>query len=177
MGRQHPWVNSTTAPAPHRHGISSCIPCPVSLPPAAQSCLPILRVSVSHHQLLTSILQAWRGGTRPQLVPTWPHQLPWQLGSGSVSSSAALCSVLGLQECQSCGHKGPLCKWGSVAQPSIPNRGCGGTQLRAHAWAAADTSMASQLPARLCGVPAAARAVRKESPLPIPLAPPAPAAG
>lgn len=36
-------------------------------------------------------------------------------------------------------------------------------------WAAADTGTASQLPARLCGVPAVARAVREESPSPSPL--------
>lgn len=117
-----------------------------------------------------------RRGPGAQPIPTWPQQLPQQLGSG-ISSLATLHSAPGplLQECHSRGHKGPLCEQsrGVGAQPSISGWGWGEPQLRSPGWAAADSSMA---PARHGGLPTTARDIREESPLLILLVPPAPAA-
>lgn len=175
------WASSTrgcTAPLLLLPNIPE-LPAPrMALPPAAQSCLPFLGVPplppAAHvHPPGTG------GGPGPQPIPTWPHQLPQQLGSG-LSPLATLHSAPGprLQECHSCGHKGPLCEQrrGVGAQPSISSWGWGEPQLRARGWAAADSGMAPQLPPRHGGLPTTARDVREESPLLILLVPPAPAA-
>lgn len=126
----------------------------MALLPTAQSCLPFLGVPplppAAHvHPPGTG------GGSGLQPIPTWPHQLPQQLGSG-ISPLATLHCAPGprLQECHSRGHKGPLSeqRQGVGAQPSISSRGWGEPQLRARGWAAADSSMAPQLPPRHSGL-------------------------
>lgn len=92
-----------------------------------------------------SILQAWEGGAGLQPGPTWPHQLPRQPGSGPICLSIVLHSVTGLwlQECQSCGHKGPLCKQSQWAG------GCGPAQhpkLALGRTGAKGTCMGQELP-------------------------------
>lgn len=102
-------------------------------------------------------------GEGPQPIPTWPHQLPWQPGSDPICAAPDRW----LQECHSCGHKGPLCEWSRLA-------GGHGTASRAGAGRAAaegkcvgsschQPCVASQLLARLSSV---ADAAREENPLP-----------
>lgn len=109
-GRQHPWVPSTAAPAPQHGGISSRALCPC-LPQPRAACPS--RGSPVSHQLLMSILQAWDGGGR---TAARPHLAPPAAPSSRAlaPSPPRLCFALPRgprpQECQSRGHKGPLCE-------------------------------------------------------------------
>lgn len=151
----------------------------MALPPTAQSCLPFLGVPpvppAAH--VHPQAREGARTAAHPHLAPAAAPAAG--LGSG-ISPLAVLHSAPGprLQECHSRRHKGPLCEQGRGvgAQPSISSWGWGQAQLRARGWAAADSSMAPQLPARHGGLPTAARGIREESPLLILLVPPAPAA-
>lgn len=161
-----PLPNIPEFPAPH-----------MALPPTAQSCLPFWGFPSPPSCSCPSPRHGRGPGLQP--IPTWPQQLPQQLGSG-ISPLATFHSAPGpqLQECHSRGHKGPLCEQGRAvgAQPSISSWGWGQAQLRARGWAAADSGMAPQLPARHSSLPTTARDIREESPLLILLVPPAPAA-
>lgn len=157
---------SMAASPPAPHALCPCLPQPRAACPS--------RGSPVSHQLLMSILQAWDGGGRTAAHPHLAHQLPQAAGLWPhlPLGCALLCPrARGHRNVSPVGTRG-LCasgagRRGAVAQPSIPSRGWGKPQLRTCAWAAAATSMASQLPARLSGVPTAERTVREESPLPI----------